>query len=169
MDPSQNPNVFHATTIVSVRRHGRVVVAGDGQVTLGNTVMKSNARKVRRIGRIVVRQRQGCCAAGSDRNRIDVEARQGARCEMHVREQVRLVNPFHGDNGVRRCIRHRRELALSADPDVAVAIGHRRMKQGDIRPDRREQNDRVVLAEGIVDHAPVGPVLGQIRSDQPAQ
>jgi ATP-dependent HslUV protease subunit HslV len=51
MDPSQQPNVFHATTIVSVRRDGRVVVAGDGQVTLGNTVMKANARKVRRLGR----------------------------------------------------------------------------------------------------------------------
>jgi ATP-dependent HslUV protease subunit HslV len=41
--------VFHATTIISVRREGRVVVAGDGQVTLGNTVMKANARKVRRL------------------------------------------------------------------------------------------------------------------------
>jgi ATP-dependent HslUV protease, peptidase subunit HslV len=51
VDPSQNPNVFHATTIVSVRRNGRVVVAGDGQVTLGHTVMKANARKVRRLGR----------------------------------------------------------------------------------------------------------------------
>ena len=46
---------FHATTIVSVRRGSEVVVAGDGQVTLGNTVMKANARKVRRIadGRVV--------------------------------------------------------------------------------------------------------------------
>ena len=51
MDPSQNPNVFHATTIVSVRRDGRVAIAGDGQVTLGNTVMKANARKVRRLGK----------------------------------------------------------------------------------------------------------------------
>ncbi len=51
MDPSQNPHVFHATTIVSVRRNGSVVVAGDGQVTLGHTVMKANARKVRRLGR----------------------------------------------------------------------------------------------------------------------
>ena len=50
MEP-HNPNVFYATTIVSVRRNGRVVVAGDGQVTLGHTVMKSNARKVRRLGR----------------------------------------------------------------------------------------------------------------------
>jgi len=42
---------FHATTIVSVRRHGKVVIGGDGQVTLGNTVMKSNARKLRRLGK----------------------------------------------------------------------------------------------------------------------
>ena len=51
MDPSQNPHVFHATTIVSVRRNGQVVIAGDGQVTLGHTVMKANARKVRRLGK----------------------------------------------------------------------------------------------------------------------
>lgn len=51
MDPSHNPSVFHATTIVSVRRDGRVVIAGDGQVTLGHTVMKANARKVRRLGK----------------------------------------------------------------------------------------------------------------------
>ncbi|MFA5685101.1 MAG: ATP-dependent protease subunit HslV [Lysobacteraceae bacterium] len=40
---------FHATTIVSVRRGDRVTIGGDGQVTLGNTVMKANARKVRRL------------------------------------------------------------------------------------------------------------------------
>src|SRR5690606_29571681 len=51
MDPSQNPNVFHATTIVCVRRGDKVAIAGDGQVTLGHTVMKGNARKVRRLGR----------------------------------------------------------------------------------------------------------------------
>ena len=41
---------FHATTIVSVRRDGKVVIGGDGQVTLGNTVVKANARKLRRLG-----------------------------------------------------------------------------------------------------------------------
>ena len=51
MDPSQNPTVFHATTICSVRRGSQVVIAGDGQVTLGHTVMKANARKVRRLGK----------------------------------------------------------------------------------------------------------------------
>ncbi len=44
-------DTFHATTIVSVRRGDRVVIGGDGQVTLGNTVMKANARKVRRLGK----------------------------------------------------------------------------------------------------------------------
>lgn len=51
MDPSHNPHVFHATTIVSVRRGDKVAIAGDGQVTLGNTVMKAHARKVRRLGK----------------------------------------------------------------------------------------------------------------------
>ena len=44
-----DPNTFHATTVISVRRGDQIVVAGDGQVTLGNTVMKSNAKKVRRL------------------------------------------------------------------------------------------------------------------------
>lgn len=48
---THRPDTFYATTIVSVRRNGKVVVGGDGQVTLGNTVMKSNARKVRRLGK----------------------------------------------------------------------------------------------------------------------
>lgn len=41
--------LFHATTILSVRRGDRVVIGGDGQVTLGNTIVKPNARKVRRL------------------------------------------------------------------------------------------------------------------------
>jgi ATP-dependent HslUV protease, peptidase subunit HslV len=46
---SASTTQFHGTTIVCVRRNGRVALAGDGQVTLGNQVMKGNARKVRRL------------------------------------------------------------------------------------------------------------------------
>ncbi len=46
-----SPDTIYGTTIVSVRAGGRVAIGGDGQVTLGNTVMKSNARKVRRLGK----------------------------------------------------------------------------------------------------------------------
>ncbi len=41
--------MFHATTILCVRKNGRVAIGGDGQVTLGNTVMKQNAKKIRRM------------------------------------------------------------------------------------------------------------------------
>ena len=50
MTSSHDPVGWHGTTILSVRRDGQVVVAGDGQMSLGNTVVKGNARKVRRIG-----------------------------------------------------------------------------------------------------------------------
>lgn len=49
-DPTDKSN-WHSTTILALRRGEDVVVAGDGQVTLGNTVLKSNARKVRRLGK----------------------------------------------------------------------------------------------------------------------
>ncbi len=52
MQPNLNydPVGWHGTTILCVRRDGKVAMAGDGQVSLGNTVIKGNARKVRRIG-----------------------------------------------------------------------------------------------------------------------
>ena len=43
-------NTWHGTTILSVRKNGKVVITGDGQVSVGNTVMKATARKVRRLG-----------------------------------------------------------------------------------------------------------------------
>ena len=41
---------WHSTTIIGVKRDDKIVIAGDGQVSMGNTVMKPNAKKVRRIG-----------------------------------------------------------------------------------------------------------------------
>ena len=48
---SHEPEIWHGTTILSVRRDGQVVIAGDGQVTMGQTVIKANARKVRGLGK----------------------------------------------------------------------------------------------------------------------
>jgi len=48
---STAPPSWHGTTILTVRKAGKVVIAGDGQVSLGQTVIKSNARKVRKLGR----------------------------------------------------------------------------------------------------------------------
>lgn len=51
MTASHDPIQWHGTTILSVRKGGRVVVAGDGQVSMGPTIMKGNARKVRPLGK----------------------------------------------------------------------------------------------------------------------
>ncbi|MCG8561515.1 MAG: HslU--HslV peptidase proteolytic subunit, partial [Hyphomicrobiales bacterium] len=51
MSHSQSSSeIWHGTTILTVRKGGKVVIAGDGQVSLGQTVVKSNARKVRSLG-----------------------------------------------------------------------------------------------------------------------
>src|SRR5258708_31854485 len=48
--PSESP-VWHGTTILTVRKGGKVVIGGDGQVSIGQTVIKSNAKKVRKLGK----------------------------------------------------------------------------------------------------------------------
>ena len=50
-DPATPPAIWHGTTILTVRKLGKVVIAGDGQVSLGATVIKANARKVRSVGK----------------------------------------------------------------------------------------------------------------------
>lgn len=46
----KNPSQIYGTTILSVRKNGKVAIAGDGQVTLGSSVLKSNAKKIRKLG-----------------------------------------------------------------------------------------------------------------------
>jgi len=48
---SASPDLWHGTTIVTVRKGGAVVIGGDGQVTVGQTIVKANAKKVRRLGK----------------------------------------------------------------------------------------------------------------------
>jgi ATP-dependent HslUV protease subunit HslV len=51
MSSPENAPVWHGTTILTVRKNGIVAVGGDGQVSIGQTIMKSNAKKVRRLGK----------------------------------------------------------------------------------------------------------------------
>ena len=48
---SSSDDVWHGTTILTVRKGGRVVIGGDGQVSIGQTIVKANAKKVRRLGK----------------------------------------------------------------------------------------------------------------------
>ena len=104
-EPCVQPEI-HSTTILSVRRGNHVVVAGDGQVTLGNTVVKGGAKKVRRLGVSA----DGCRAiggfAGSAADGIALferldEKLQAQRSPLR-RAAVELAKEWRTDRALRR-------------------------------------------------------------------
>ena len=97
----ENPQ-FHGTTIVSVRRGERVAMGGDGQVTLGNIVVKSSARKVRRI----YHDRILAGFAGATADAFTLFERFEAKLEKHqgnlMRSAVELAKDWRTDRMLRR-------------------------------------------------------------------
>lgn len=98
MSESKSPG-WHGTTIVGVRKGGKVVIAGDGQVSLGNTVIKGSARKVRRIspgGHDVI-----CGFAGSTADAFTLLERLEAKLEASpgqlARASVELAKDWRTD------------------------------------------------------------------------
>jgi len=93
---------LHGTTIVSVRRHNQVVVGGDGQVSLGDTVFKSNARKVRRVYKNSVL----VGFAGGTADAFTLLERFEAKLEKHqghlLRASVELTRDWRTDRILRR-------------------------------------------------------------------
>ena len=94
------------TTILSVRKNGRVVVAGDGQVTAGATVMKANARKVRRIGKGANGGDVLVGFAGATADAFALSERLEAKIEQHpgnlARACVELAKDWRTDRYLRR-------------------------------------------------------------------
>ena len=106
------------TTIVSVRRAGHVVLGGDGQVSLGNTVMKGNARKVRRLynGQILAG------FAGGTADAFTLFERFEAKLEKHqgnlVRSAVELAKDWRTDRALRRL----EAMLVVADKEASLII-----------------------------------------------
>jgi ATP-dependent HslUV protease subunit HslV len=94
--------IWHGTTILSVRKGGTVVIAGDGQVSMGNTVMKANARKVRRLGKGDVI----CGFAGATADAFTLFERLESKLETHpgnlTRACVELAKDWRTDRYLRR-------------------------------------------------------------------
>ncbi len=111
-------NGFHGTTILAVRRNGKIVVAGDGQVTLGNNVVKHSARKVRRIynDRIIVG------FAGATADALNLSERLEAKLERYngnlTRSAVELARDWRTDKYLRRL----EALMIAADSEVTYVI-----------------------------------------------
>ncbi|MEJ2654439.1 MAG: ATP-dependent protease subunit HslV [Acidihalobacter sp.] len=109
---------FRGTTILSVRRDGQVTMGGDGQVTLGNTVMKGNARKVRRLyqGRILAG------FAGGTADAFTLFERFEGQLEKHsgnlTRAAVELAKEWRTDRALRRL----EALLAVADSEASLVI-----------------------------------------------
>ena len=110
--------LFHGTTILSVRRRGDVVVAGDGQVTFGNTVLKGGARKVRRLadGKVVVG------FAGATADAFALFERLEGKLEQHPGQLTRACVEMAKDWRTDRYLRRLEAMMAVADKDVSLVL-----------------------------------------------
>ncbi|WP_233827830.1 ATP-dependent protease subunit HslV [Paraburkholderia sp. ZP32-5] len=109
---------FHGTTIVSVRRGNRVALGGDGQVTLGNIVMKGGAKKVRRIynGKVLVGFAGGTADAFSLLDRFE------AKLEKHQGNLTRAAVELAKDWRTDRMLRRLEAMLIAADATTTLVI-----------------------------------------------
>ncbi|MEW8044028.1 MAG: ATP-dependent protease subunit HslV [gamma proteobacterium symbiont of Phacoides pectinatus] len=109
---------IRGTTILSVRRNGKVVIGGDGQVSMGNTVMKGNARKVRRLYKNQVL----AGFAGATADAFTLFERFEAKLEKHHGHLTRAAVELAKDWRTDRMLRRLEALLLVADKGASLMI-----------------------------------------------
>lgn len=116
--------VWHGTTIVSVRRNGRVVIAGDGQVTQGQTVMKPNARKVRTLGQDAPDGRKKVIGgfAGATADAFTLFERLERKLEQHNGQLLRAAVELAKDWRTDKYLRNLEAMMIVADKDVTLIL-----------------------------------------------
>ena len=109
---------WHATTILSVRKGGQVVMAGDGQVSMGQTIVKGNAKKVRRLGngQIVAG------FAGSTADAFTLFERLEAKLERHPGQLLRACIELAKDWRTDRYLRRLEAMMIVADAQVSLVL-----------------------------------------------
>ena len=109
---------FRSTTVLAVRRNGQVAMAGDGQVTLGETVMKNNARKVRRLadGKVL------CGFAGATADAFTLFDRFEGKLKEYSGDLARAAVELAKDWRTDRTLRRLEALLLTADISKTLLI-----------------------------------------------
>ncbi len=127
---------FDGTTIVSVRRDGKVAIAGDGQVSMGNTIMKGNARKVRPLagGRVIAGFAGGTADAFTLFELFEAKLEQYGNL---TRAAIELAKDWRTDRRLRRL----EALLCVADKDVSLMISG----NGDVI---EPENDLIAIGSG---------------------
>lgn len=115
---STDASQWHGTTILSVRKNGKVVIAGDGQVSFGQTVLKANARKVRRLagGDIIAG------FAGSTADAFTLLERLESKLERHPGQLTRACVELAKDWRTDRYLRRLEAMMAVADKDVSLVL-----------------------------------------------
>jgi len=115
---TENNMTWHGTTILSVRKNGEVVVAGDGQVTFGNTVIKGRANKVRRLssGSVIAG------FAGATADAFTLFERLEAKLEQHPQQLTRACVELAKDWRTDRYLRRLEAMMAVADTDHSLIL-----------------------------------------------
>ncbi len=153
--PNAADSSWHATTILTVRKGGSVVIAGDGQVSLGQTIIKSNARKVRRLGRGDV---IGGFAGATD-DAFTLFARLEAKLEQYPGQLTRAAVELAKDWRTDRYLRRLEAMMIVADAETTLVL----TGTGDVlEPERHVMgigsggNFALAAARALLDQ-PLGP------------
>jgi ATP-dependent HslUV protease subunit HslV len=117
MSPSDTPT-WHGTTVLSVRKNGIVVIAGDGQVSLGATIIKSNARKVRRLGDGQVM----AGFAGATADAFALFERLEGKLEQHPGQLARACVELAKDWRTDRYLRRLEAMMAVADKTTSLVL-----------------------------------------------
>lgn len=109
---------WHGTTIVGIRRNGKAVIAGDGQVSMGQTIMKPNARKVRRLG-------DGSVIggfAGATADAFTLFERLEGKLERHSGQLMRAAVELAKDWRTDKYLRNLEAMMIVADKEVTLIL-----------------------------------------------
>lgn len=117
-DPQSAYPGWHATTILMVRKDGRTVIGGDGQVSLGPTIIKGNARKVRRLGKGEVI----AGFAGATADAFTLFERLEAKLEQYPRQLTRACVEMAKDWRTDRYLRRLEAMMLVADREAGLVL-----------------------------------------------
>lgn len=112
------PASWRGTTILSLRKNGQTVIAGDGQVTFGNTVIKSNARKVRRLGDGLII----AGFAGATADAFTLFERLEGKIEKHSGQLMRACVELAKDWRTDRYLRKLEAMMIVADKNVTLVL-----------------------------------------------
>ena len=113
-----NNPIWHGTTILSVRKNGKVVITGDGQVTQGQTVMKPNAKKVRPLG-------DGSVIggfAGATADAFTLFERLESKLERHNGQLLRAAVELAKDWRTDRYLRNLEAMLIVADKEITLVV-----------------------------------------------